>query len=219
MRTALGTIAALLLLATPANAQHTVSLSFNQGVVQPGTPPCPDGSTPTVQKNSLYRATASGKEVAPPVSVSKAPVTSFTDQPGGGTFFYTVTATDCMGESPMSAEVSVVVPATPILPAAPTGLMVTGVADNTSATPPIYSRSFQWNAVTVSGSPVVYYNIRREVTGTNAWKILNPSPLQFPSYFDDTEEKGTLYGYQVQAWTLKDGGGSWSATLFTGPTN
>lgn len=213
--------AALLMLAAPAVAQHTVNFSYNQAAIQPQTPPatCPDGTTPVVLNNSLYRSTAPGKEAAPATAVSKTPVTTFTDQPGGGTFYYTVTATDCKGESPFSNEISVNVPSNPVVPGAPSGLQVTAVADNKNANPPIYSRSFQWNTVTVAGGVAVYYNIRREVTGTNQWVQLNSSPLIFPAYFDDAEAKGAQYGFQVQAWTLNAGAGAWSPTLFTGVTN
>lgn len=210
-----------------ATSPRSVQLNWTQAVIQVLTPPakCPDGSTPTITNNLMYRSTTAGAEAAPAINASAAPApaTSYNDATvlPGGTYFYKVSATDCAGESGMSNEVGPeVIPNNAPLPGAPTGLQVTAVADNKSATPPIYSRSLQWNSVQF-GSPaqIVYYNIYREITGTNVYVKLNPSPLLFPAYFDDTEAKGALYGYRVTAWTLTAGEGPHSATEFTGVTN
>lgn len=222
MKTLLAVIAALVLLACSPSvlAQHNVALSYTQAVVQPTTPPgtCPgSGSYLTITGNQLLRGTASGAEAV--IQTSSAPVVAFADTAviAGMTYFYEVTAGNCNGFGKVSNEISVTIP-NPVVPSAPTGLQVTAVADNKTANPQIFSRTLQWNTVNFGGQ-LVYYNVRREDTGKNNWLVLNSTPMAFPTFFDDTEKKGGQYGYQVQAWTLSAGGGSWSPTLFTGVTN
>jgi hypothetical protein len=110
---------------TLPTGSHQVVLNFTQGTVPAGDS-CPSGSGSTaITGNTVYRGTTSGGEtvLAP---VSSTPFTSYTDTTvtAGATYFYEVTATNCVGESPKSNEVTAVIP-NPQVPAAPTGLTAT----------------------------------------------------------------------------------------------
>jgi hypothetical protein len=92
---------------------HTVTLNYTQGAPKAGST-CPAGSGSTaITSNNIYRATTSGGEgtiggtpaPVPYATVMPAAV-QFVDQnvTNGATYFYTVTAVNCSGESAMSGE-------------------------------------------------------------------------------------------------------------------
>jgi hypothetical protein len=114
-----------------AAAPHSNNLSWVQSVIPAGAT-CPAGSTATstaVTSNSVYRSTTSGGEAGTtPISVSAAAETTYSDTTvaPGNVFYYTVTATNCGGTSPMSNEVGPLTTPNPLPPNAPTGL--TGTA-------------------------------------------------------------------------------------------
>jgi fibronectin type 3 domain-containing protein len=83
-------------------------------------------------------------------------------------------------------------------------------------TPTVHSVSLKWNAVTktASGAPLtgqVYYNVYRDISGTQKYSKLNPSPLICTEYYDYTVTGGQSYDYQVTAWTPALGESGFSA--------
>jgi fibronectin type 3 domain-containing protein len=82
---------------------HFAKLTWTQGDVAGGC---------AVTSNKIYRSTVSNAEIL----VAATPAsTSYTDTTvkGGSTYFYQVSAVNCDGESPRSAEVSARIPGKP----------------------------------------------------------------------------------------------------------
>ena len=129
MRKTLLAISLLFLCSSTAQAQHSITLNWTQGLVPNGAS-CPAGSptgeTPVVTQNTVYRGTTAGGESTTPFAIVKPPATTYVDTAvtPGTTYYYTVTASNCAGESPKSNEVSAVIP-NPIPPNPPQNLQVT----------------------------------------------------------------------------------------------
>jgi fibronectin type 3 domain-containing protein len=86
-----------------APPQRKATLTWTQGDVAGGC---------AVTSNKIYRSTVSNAEIL----VAATPAsTSYTDTTvkSGTTYFYQVTAVNCDGESPRSAEVSAKIPGKP----------------------------------------------------------------------------------------------------------
>lgn len=133
---------------------------------------------------TVYRGTTSGSEVA----LTTLPVqNTYTDSgvTNGTTYYYKVTASNTIGESQKSNEVSETPQAA--LPGAPTGLAASGGNGSVSLT---------WTAP--AGSTVTSYNIYRGTTsgGEGTTAIASSSS---PSFTDSTVVNGTTYYYKVTA--------------------
>lgn len=113
-------LAAILIFSFPAFAQHSVALSWTQ----------PAG-TPAAVSWNIYRATGACATGLVMAKINTAPLTttSFTDSSAAltpnGAFCYQATSVSASGiESAPSNEVTATIPGPP---AAPTGLVITGV--------------------------------------------------------------------------------------------
>ena len=104
----------------------------------------------------------------------------------GTTYFYTVSAVNAAGESPLSAEVS----ATPQVaaPAAPTNLGATAVS--------ISQINLTWvdNSSNETG-----FVIERQVSGTGNWVVVGTVGANVNWYNDYTAQWGVWYQYRVAA--------------------
>ena len=145
-------------------------------------PPASDGGD-AVTSYSVYRGLSSGGENPAPYATGVT-ATSFSDPSDGDagtTYYYTVTATNSVGEGPPSAEVSATkqagVPGTPDL----TGSWSAGVAELSWTTPPD------------GGSPITKYVLLRDSIKLAA----NLPPSQ--TTYADSFPAGETHVYQVKA--------------------
>ena len=166
--------------ATAGNAQ--VSLSWS-------APASNGGSALTTY--TLYRSLTSG---GPTTTLTTAPylLTSFTDTTAanGTTYYYKVTASNAVGESPASNEVFSTPSAPATAPSAPQGLQAT--AGNAQV-------SLSWSApASNGGSQVTGYRIYRSTSSGSETLLASPSGTG-TSYPDTSAVNGTTYYYKVSA--------------------
>jgi hypothetical protein len=57
----------------------------------------------------------------------------------------------------------------------------------------------------------VYYNVWRDISGTQKYSKQTTSPISCTNYFDIVVVPGTSYDYQITAWTEAAGDGPLSA--------
>lgn len=141
------------------------------------------GSTPITY--SIYRGTSSGSEALLTSNVSS---TTYADSSvtNGTTYYYVVTASNSVGISSKSSEVSATPAPAATAPSVPTGLSATG---GTGAV------SLSWSGS--AGTTPITYNIYR---GTSSGgESLLASNLTSTSYTDTGVTNGTTYYYQVTA--------------------
>jgi outer membrane protein assembly factor BamB len=140
---------------------------------------------------SLYRGTASGAESATPI-VSGLATTGYvnTGLKNGTAYYYVVKATNAVGTSGPSAEVSAT-PAT--VPGAPGGLKGSALAGGGIA--------LAWSAPSSSGgSPVGSYTLYRSTASNKETAYLSvPCTASKCAYTDTSTTKGTTYYYEVAA--------------------
>lgn len=191
---------------------HSVVLNWTQSVgVGSGGTCTGTGNPATITANTVYRSTTTGTEVllatipAGTTYTDAGALASFPLVPGA-TYFYKVSASNCNGPGALSNEASATIP-NPLTPAAPTGLGVTSVASDLSANPKIYAMTLGWTAPAkyTNGQPMtgqVYFNVYRDIAGTEKYSKINASPVIGTAYFDDGLKGGTTYNYQVTAWQL-----------------
>ena len=129
---------------------------------------------------NLYWSTTSGVTTATGTKISAA--TSPYVQTGltaGATYYYIVTAVNASGESPASAQASASTNApVPVIPAAPTGVTVTGGTQQAT---------ISWSAVSGATSYNIYYSTTAGVTTATGTKIANAaSPYIQTGLLDST---------------------------------
>jgi fibronectin type 3 domain-containing protein len=136
---------------------------------------------------SIYRGTISDGEAVTPVGTVSGTTTTFTDTglTNGKTYFYNVAASNAVGVSPDSNEVSVTPAASATVPPAPSGLAAT--AGNGSV-------GLTWGASTGATSYSVYRGTAPGAEGTT------PIGTTTSASFTDTGlTNGTAYYYEVTA--------------------
>ncbi|MDQ2811475.1 MAG: discoidin domain-containing protein [Actinomycetota bacterium] len=136
---------------------------------------------------SIYRGTISDGEAVTPVGTVSGTTTTFTDTglANGKTYFYNVAASNSVGVSPDSNEVSVVPAASATVPPAPAGLNAT--AGNGSV-------GLTWGASAGATSYSVYRGTAPGAEGTTAVGTTTSA-----SFTDTGLTNGTAYYYKVTA--------------------
>jgi subtilase family serine protease len=165
------------LLATGGNA--VVSLSWQA--------PASNGGS-TISSYNIYRGTSSGGETLL-ISVSSSTLSyQDTTVTNGVTYYYYVTATNTVGTSPNSNEVSAT-PTAPTVPSAPQNLAAKGGNAQISLT---------WNpSASNGGSPITNYKLYRS-TSSGAETLLTTLG-NVNSYTDGGLTNGQTYYYTVTA--------------------
>jgi fibronectin type 3 domain-containing protein len=136
---------------------------------------------------SIYRGTKSDGEATTPIATVSGTTTTFTDTglTSGKTYFYNVAASNGVGVSPDSNEVSATPAAAATIPPAPGGL--TATAGNGSV-------ALTWNASTGATSYSIY---RGTTAGAEAATAIGTSTSS--SFTDTGLANGTTYYYMVAA--------------------
>src|SRR5439155_1704606 len=178
------TVAPLFLPTLPSAPQNLQAVAGDGQVTLTWDPPSDDGGAP-ILLYTIYRGTISGEES---FLITVPLVTTYIDLTvsNGVTYYYQVSATNAVGEGPLSNEASAT-PATP--PGAPQGL---------SATPGDATVSLTWSPPSSNGgSPITNYRVYRSTTSggetflTNAGNVL--------TYTDTGLTNGQTYFYKVSA--------------------
>jgi fibronectin type 3 domain-containing protein len=136
---------------------------------------------------NIYRGTKSDGEATTPIATVSGTTTAFNDSglTNGKTYYYNVAASNSVGVSPDSNEVSTTPAATATIPPAPAGLGAT--AGNGSV-------ALTWNASTGATSYSIYRGTSANGEGATA---IGTSTV---NSFDDTGlSNGTAYYYKVAA--------------------
>ncbi len=167
--------------ATPANNQVTLNWS---------APSSNGGSALTTY--TVYRSLTSGGATT---TLTSAPYlsTSLVDSTAvnGTTYYYKVTASNAVGESLPSNEVSAQPVAPASAPSAPQGL---------GATPANNQVTLNWSAPSSNGgSALTTYTVYRSLTSGGATTTLTSAPYLSTSLVDSTAVNGTTYYYKVTA--------------------
>lgn len=155
---------------------------------------------------NIYYATTSG--VTPATGTKIAGATSPALQTGladSTTYYYVVTAVNSTGESAPSVQVAAttLTPASaPTVPAAPTGVMATGGANQST---------ILWNAVSGATSYNVYWSIKSGVTTATGTKIAGATT----PYVQTGLTAGTTYYYIVTAVNSVGEGAASAQTMAT----
>ncbi len=136
---------------------------------------------------SIYRGTKSDGEANTPIATVSGTTITFTDTglTNGKTYFYNVAASNSVGVSPDSNEVSVTPAATVTVPPAPTGL---------SATAGTGSVGLNWSASTGATSYSIYRGTAPGAEGATAIDTATSN-----SFTDTGLTNGTTYYYKVTA--------------------
>ena len=138
----------------------------------------------------VLRGTTSGGETL--LSTVGSSVLTYTDSAvtAGVRYYYQVKAYNTQSDSSASAEVSAIITATPVAPAAPTGLTTTSSGSYALLT---------WTAPTSNGgSAITSYNIYRGTSaGSESTTAIGSSTTQ--TYTDSTVVSGKTYYYVVKA--------------------
>lgn len=180
----------------PMPPSAPTALAGDQLVQLAWAPPSSDGGS-AVTRYRVYRATTPGGQAltkAPLASLSRS-TTSFTDLGvvNGTTYYYVVVATNALGSSQPSTEVSATPQAAVVVtpPGAPTDL---------SATTSPGSVALTWSAPTSTGGEAVSsYRIYRGTT-PGGEDLGTPLGSSSTTAFDDTTvTPGTTYSYVVTA--------------------
>jgi subtilase family serine protease len=168
---------------TAAPGNNSVSLSWQAPVSNGGS---------AVTKYTIYRSTTPGGEGPPPsapLATVTAPTTTYPDTTAvnGQTYYYKVTASNTIGEGPLSNEANATPSATVPAPASPTNLKVTSTTT---------SLTLSWTA---PSGPVSSYNIYRGTApgaeGTTPYAThVGASP-----WTDPATAPNVTYYYQVTA--------------------
>lgn len=173
--------------ATAPAAPTTSAASTLGGVQLSWTTPATGGSPITGYR--IYRSTTAGAEGSTPIAEVGA-VNGYTDEnlTPGTAYYYQVSASNDVGEGPLSAEVH----ATPTAPAKPAAPVVTASAGASSV-------QLTWTVPDDGGSPITAYNVYRSTTaggeGTTPFAQLGVTT----SFTDDGLASGTTYYYEVSA--------------------
>jgi fibronectin type 3 domain-containing protein len=149
--------------------------------------PSDDGGSP-ILLYTIYRGTTSGGES---FLITVPLVTTYTDATvtNGVTYYYQVSATNAIGEGPLSSEVS----ATPNPPAGPPS-----APQGLSATPGDATVTLTWSAPSSDGgSPITNYKIFRG-TSSNGETLLTTIGNVL-TYTDTAVTNGVTYYYKVSA--------------------
>ena len=136
---------------------------------------------------NIYRGTISDGEANTPIATVSGTTTTFTDTglTNGKTYFYNVAASNSVGVSPDSNEVSVTPAATSTVPPAPAGL--TATAGNGSA-------GLTWTASAGATSYSIYRGTAPGAEGATAIGTATSN-----SFTDTGLTNGTTYYYKVTA--------------------
>ena len=178
-------VSALVAGLTPATPPVTSWGYSNGEVFLVWTIPSDDGGSP-ITEYRIYRSTTSGSEYRLIANVSS---TSFADEnlTRGMTYFYVVTAVNIVGESEMSAEVSITIPVD--VPNSP----INPVASLSGNDVIISWESPQDNG----GSNVTEYRVYRSTSQGSGYQLIGSTTET--AYTDTTTEGGMKYYYVVTA--------------------
>ena len=198
------TVAPLLLPTLPSAPQNLQAVAGDGQVTLTWDPPSDDGGAP-ILLYTIYRGTISGEES---FLITVPLVTTYIDLTvsNGVTYYYQVSATNAVGEGPLSNEAS----ATPNPPAT-----LPGAPRNLQASPGDGQVALTWQAPSDDGgSPILLYTIYRgTISGEESFLITVPVVT---TYTDATVTNGVTYYYQVSA-TNAIGEGPWSSEVSATP--
>ena len=218
-----------LLTGNPGTAPTRVDLFWIQPATTPGAVDHPNGcglytspTPPYVLTYNIYRRTPStgAAPIPGPPYKTGLTATSYSDLgvTNGGSYDYEVTAINCVGESPHSTLITVVV-GNP--PATPTGLKVqpygapaySGSDPAGPCTPPAgatcKSVKLDWNAVTTAGSDcasISGYKIYRSLFGAGTYALVGTVAVGTTTYMDAAVPMdaspafGASYDYTVTSY-------------------
>jgi parallel beta-helix repeat protein len=165
----------------PQNLQVSIGDSY---VNISWDPPLSDGGTPVINY-SIYKGIISGSETFL-VEIGDVLYYEDTDVTNGNTYYYKVTASNIVGEGPLSAEVN----GTPVtVPGAPTGLFDTA-GDN--------YMDLSWSAPALNGgSSITNYRIYRGTSSGSLTFLVEIGDIL--NYNDTSVSNGVTYYYKVSA--------------------
>ncbi|HSZ30498.1 MAG TPA: fibronectin type III domain-containing protein, partial [Pseudonocardiaceae bacterium] len=159
------------------------------------------GTAPNAQGDKNPHGETTVKTITCGSSPNPCSTLTYSDKPGNGTFYYTVTATDANDHTNVSNQVKATLPAPGAAgaPAAsnpqPQLRRARPRASAGTGTPVV---QLSWTVPADGGSPVTGYDILRGTTSGGETYLTSTDPAQ-TSYVDTSVTAGTTYYYQVVA--------------------